>query len=138
MQNDEKCLTVAIYQEARGESQRGMQAVAQVILNRKNSGKYPPSVCNVVTQKNQFSWYNKNQRDIKKLKAIYSGDLRGFQPKDKQRYIQSKIIASSTLSGLSRGIPEIKDSLFFVTKGLRPPWSAKMQRKARIGNHDFY
>src|SRR5581483_7347876 len=45
-----KCLAEAVYFEARGEPVRGQMAVAQVVLNRVFSGKYPNSVCGVVFQ----------------------------------------------------------------------------------------
>ena len=46
----ETCLAEAIYFEARGEAVRGQMAVAQVVLNRAFSGKYPNTVCGVVYQ----------------------------------------------------------------------------------------
>src|SRR5262249_9190782 len=46
----ETCLAEAIYFEARGEAVRGQMAVAQVVLNRVFSGKYPNTVCGVVYQ----------------------------------------------------------------------------------------
>ncbi len=46
----EKCLAEAVYFEARGEAVRGQIAVAQVVLNRAFSGKYPETVCGVVYQ----------------------------------------------------------------------------------------
>src|SRR4029079_8013073 len=46
----EKCLAEAVYFEARGEAVRGQMAVAQVVLNRAFSGKYPETVCGVVYQ----------------------------------------------------------------------------------------
>ncbi|MEA2934849.1 MAG: hypothetical protein QOD74_1495, partial [Variibacter sp.] len=46
----EKCLSNAIYFEARGEPVRGQIAVAQVVLNRAFSGYYPEDVCGVVYQ----------------------------------------------------------------------------------------
>jgi hypothetical protein len=46
----EICLAEAIYFEARGEAVRGQMAVAQVVLNRVFSGKYPNTVCGVVYQ----------------------------------------------------------------------------------------
>src|SRR6202021_1565918 len=45
-----KCLTEAIYFEARGEAVRGQIAVAQVVMNRVFSGRYPDTVCGVVYQ----------------------------------------------------------------------------------------
>ena len=44
------CLALAIYHEARGEAEIGQIAVAQVILNRAKSRKYPATVCGVVYQ----------------------------------------------------------------------------------------
>jgi hypothetical protein len=46
----EKCLADAVYFEARGEPLRGQKAVAQVVMNRVFSGRYPRSVCGVVYQ----------------------------------------------------------------------------------------
>ncbi len=47
---DWHCLTEALYFEARGESVKGQIAVAEVILNRVASPKFPDSVCAVVNQ----------------------------------------------------------------------------------------
>ena len=44
------CLTEALYFEARGESLVGQVAVAEVILNRVDSRRYPNTVCSVVRQ----------------------------------------------------------------------------------------
>jgi spore germination cell wall hydrolase CwlJ-like protein len=62
------CLAKNIYHEAAGESFEGKVAVAQVTMNRAESGKFPSDVCAVVYQKNvfyekvvcQFSWYCQN------------------------------------------------------------------------------
>ena len=59
------CLTQNIYWEAASESFEGKVAVAQVTLNRVESGKFANTVCGVVYQKNvfyervvcQFSWF---------------------------------------------------------------------------------
>ncbi|MGC1860664.1 MAG: cell wall hydrolase [Methylocystis sp.] len=48
---EERCLDEAIYFEARGEPEAGQAAVAQVVLNRVESGHYPASICGVVYQK---------------------------------------------------------------------------------------
>ena len=45
-----KCLSEAVYFEARGEPVRGQIAVAQVVVNRAFSGYYPENVCGVVYQ----------------------------------------------------------------------------------------
>src|SRR5262249_50934740 len=47
---DLDCLTQAVYFEARGEGPGGMQAVAQVVLNRVRHPAFPKTVCGVVFQ----------------------------------------------------------------------------------------
>jgi spore germination cell wall hydrolase CwlJ-like protein len=59
------CLARNIYHEAGYEPFEGKVAVAQVTINRAESGKFPSDICQVVYQKNivyekvlcQFSWY---------------------------------------------------------------------------------
>lgn len=51
-----RCLAGAIYFESRGEPLVGQLAVAEVILNRTESRRFGGSVCDVVTQKGQFSF----------------------------------------------------------------------------------
>jgi hypothetical protein len=66
----EKCLAEAVYFEARGEAVRGQIAVAQVVLNRAFSGKYPDTVCGVVYQNKhrhlacQFTFACDNNKDV--------------------------------------------------------------------------
>ena len=53
-------LALNIYYEARGEPTEGKIAVAQVVFNRINDGRYPLTVRGVVTQRRgnvcQFTW----------------------------------------------------------------------------------
>lgn len=51
------CLALNIYFEAAGESIPGKWAVGQVVLNRVESTRYPDTVCEVIKQYKQFSWY---------------------------------------------------------------------------------
>ena len=48
--SDEDCLSLAIYYEARSETEQGQHAVAQVVLNRVRDPNYPDDVCAVVFQ----------------------------------------------------------------------------------------
>src|SRR5262249_51716950 len=45
---EHRCLTEALYYEARGEGQGGEQAVAEVIFRRLSMGRYGHSICAVV------------------------------------------------------------------------------------------
>src|SRR5690606_8644563 len=56
MSSEMRCLAGAIYFEARGEPLEGQLAVAQVIVNRAESPRFPDDYCGVVTQRSQFSF----------------------------------------------------------------------------------
>ena len=47
---EQECLANAVYFEARGEPLRGQLAVAEVVMNRAASGRFPASLCGVVVQ----------------------------------------------------------------------------------------
>ena len=52
----QECLAGAVYFEAKGEPLNGQLTVAEVILNRARSGRFPASACGVVKQRGQFSF----------------------------------------------------------------------------------
>ena len=45
---EHRCLSQALYYEARGEGRIGEQAVAEVVFHRMNAGNYGHSICAVV------------------------------------------------------------------------------------------
>jgi len=64
-------VSLCVYHEARGESEEGKIAVAQVILNRAEQRRM--SVKEVILQPHQFSWVNDgNPNDIKNHSAFVS------------------------------------------------------------------
>lgn len=52
---DSLCLSTTLYLEARDQSVRGQQAVAEVALRREDSGLWGDSMCEVVTARKQFA-----------------------------------------------------------------------------------
>lgn len=56
------CLATAIYHESRGEPLPGQFAVAEVIIRRQRSGRWPDTVCGVVYQRMQFAWTRREVR----------------------------------------------------------------------------
>lgn len=52
---DSLCLSATVYLEARDQSVRGQQAVAEVALRRRESGLWGDSLCDVVTARHQFA-----------------------------------------------------------------------------------
>ncbi len=108
-----ECLATAIYHEANAESVKGQIAVANVIMNRVESKDFPNSVCGVISQKGQFSWYSKT-------KHKYS---------DKTLAIARKM--------LNNRQDNTNGALFFHS-GKNPYWTRKMKFVTKIGGHKFY
>ena len=52
---DSLCLSTTVYLEARDQTLRGQQAVAEVALRRLDSGLWGNSMCDVVTARKQFA-----------------------------------------------------------------------------------
>lgn len=134
---DEACLAVNTYMEARGETYKGMQAVADVVLNRmKHSAfKGQNSACKVVFAPNQFSWVK--QQPKKATHRLMSGDLRGLKDKDVLAYQKAVLIATEALSeGYKPLLPSSVVS--FHNTGVNPSWASKMKKYGKIGQHVFY
>ena len=55
-------LALTVWQEARGESIPAQIAVAEAVLNRKESACFPKSIEGVISQRGQFSWYPKRKK----------------------------------------------------------------------------
>ena len=52
---DSLCLSTTVYLEARDQTVRGQQAVAEVALRRRDSGLWGGNLCSVVTARKQFA-----------------------------------------------------------------------------------
>jgi Cell Wall Hydrolase len=124
----EKCLTEAVYFEARGEAVRGQIAVAQVVLNRAFSGKYPDTVCGVVYQNKhrhlacQFTFACDNNKDV-----IREPDM----------WERAQKIAKAMLDG-QLWLPEVDRSTHYHAYWVRPSWVSEMKRTYKFGVHTFY
>ena len=123
------CLARNIYHEAGYEPFEGKVAVAQVTINRTESGQFPSDICQVVHQKNvvyekvlcQFSWYC----DSASLKKPMNGPV----------YTESMEVAKKVLLEGFR-LPSIKNALYFHGDYINPKWGKKPV--AKIGRHIFY
>jgi spore germination cell wall hydrolase CwlJ-like protein len=124
----EKCLADAVYFEARGEAVRGQIAVAQVVLNRAFSGKYPDTVCGVVYQNKhrhlacQFTFACDNNADV-----IREPDM----------WDRARKIAKAMLDG-QLWLPEVAKSTHYHAYWVRPSWVNEMKKMYKFGVHTFY
>jgi spore germination cell wall hydrolase CwlJ-like protein len=128
-----QCLTANIFFEARGESTKGMKAVADITLNRTKHQAFPESICEVVKQKQQFSWVKGDKRS----KKVLGEDLRGFKVDDLAAYQKAKSIATEALSEEYKPLLP-RAVVSFHSLSVKPNWSSKMRFYAEIGNHRFY
>ncbi|MDB5476713.1 MAG: hypothetical protein JWP49_2224 [Phenylobacterium sp.] len=122
---DLDCLTDAVYYEARGETARGQQAVATVVLNRVKNPSFPKTVCGVVFQRAsggcQFSF-------------ACDGSMRHGREAD--AWTDARHIAARALSGYV--LRDIGSATHFHTMDVAPGWGPKMLRVAQVGLHVFY
>jgi len=122
LSGDMKCLAEAVYFEARGEPLDGQLAVAEVVINRTQSGRYPTDYCSVVTQPAQFSFVR-----------------RGVIPRpDIASTAWAKAKAVAQIAHQDMWNSEAKDALFFHAASVRPSWARAKTTLARLDTHIFY
>ena len=135
------CLAIALYHEARGENQLGQIAVAQVILNRVKSRKYPDTVCRVVYQ---------NTHRLNRCQFSFACDGRSDGPQANPSWRKITALAKAIMCQASCGYHVRRDpvlsklgasfsraSHYHATR-VRPYWSRVLNRSGRIGRHIFY
>ena len=121
------CLSEALYFEARGETIKGQFAVAEVIMNRVASSRYPDSVCGVI-----------NQGTGRKFACqfTYTCDGRAEVITEKSTYARLRKIAKLSMSDLPKTLT--KGATHYHTTAVKPKWSRVFPRTAKIGVHLFY
>ena len=124
---DSLCLSTTVYLEARDQSVRGQQAVAEVALRRRDSGLWGRNVCQVVTARKQFA------------PTIVSQQTRLSNP-DAWAEAVSIALASErnwALPPLQRKLVVPGASHFAASAIASPSWRTAFQ-VATIGDHTFY
>lgn len=114
------CLAVGVYYESKGEPLEGQLAVAEVILNRAKSGRFPTSVCGVLTQRGQFSF-------------VRNGRLP--QPPASARAWKTAL-AVAQVARDDAWDSRVSNALFFHARYVSPGW--RRARVGSVGNHIFY
>jgi hypothetical protein len=122
-----RCLSEALYFEARGEEVEGIFAVAEVILNRVDSPAYPDTVCDVV--------YQGTGRQFE-CQFTYSCDGKKETITDKQAYARVSKVARLMLDGAPRRLTD--GATHYHTRSVHPSWSRVYPETVRIGYHVFY
>ncbi|MEL6645709.1 MAG: cell wall hydrolase [Pseudomonadota bacterium] len=123
-----ECLAEALYFEARGETTKGIFAVAEVILNRVDSTRYPDTVCGVIYQgtgeryRCQFTYACDGRKEVITEPRAY----------DKVGKIAKLMLAEDAPRTLTDG------ATHYHTKSVNPRWAKVYPRTVTIGYHHFY
>lgn len=120
---EQDCLASAVYFEARGENLEGQLAVAEVVLNRTRSGRYPSSICGVVEQPWQFSFVNATGRIPQANRAS-------------EAWSKAVAIARIAQDGIRRQLSN--ETLWYHADYVAPSWGRRLDRETKIGLHIFY
>ncbi len=124
---DLDCLAQAVYYEARGEGTAGMQAVAQVVLNRARHPAFPKSICGVVYQ-------GAARRVGCQFSFVCDGSMR--RGKEPGAWRKARDIAARALGGYV--MADVGNSTHFHTTGVSPGWRNQLLRVTQVGTHVFY
>src|SRR5580658_315762 len=125
----EKCLADAVYFEARGEPMRGQMAVAQVVMNRVFSGRYPNNVCGVVYQ-------NANRHLA--CQFTFACEGKNLSHIDEpEMWAQAKRISKDTLDG-KIWLAVVGHATHYHAYWVHPSWVHEMARVYKLGVHTFY
>jgi len=117
-----QCRATAVYFESMRESLEGQLAVAQVVINRANSGRYPTNWCAVVKQKAQFSFVRAGR--FPRIDAAC------------QAWRKAQAIARIAAGKMAQVLPA--DVLWYHADYVAPSWGRRLARVEKIGAHIFY
>jgi spore germination cell wall hydrolase CwlJ-like protein len=127
------CLAQAIYHEARGESEVGQLAVANVIVNRARSGKFPSTLCGVI--------YQNADKGYHRCQFTFACDGRDDAPGERRAWARSAALAQDVYAEFALGdaVGAVPGSaLYYHTTNVRPNWANTYSAVAQIGSHIFY
>jgi spore germination cell wall hydrolase CwlJ-like protein len=122
----QRCLALSMYWEAKAEGRQGMLAVGHVVMNRVRHELFPEEPCAVVfeggeTPPCQFSWWCDGKSD---------------RPRELQNWQLAQALA---LELLTRELPDpTRGALFFHATGMSNPWRIQRTKTVTIGGHVFY
>ncbi|WP_448659378.1 cell wall hydrolase [Sphingomonas sp. CJ99] len=120
LDDQHRCLATGVYFESKGEPLSGQLAVAKVILNRTKSGRFPTDVCDVLTQRGQFSF-------------VRGGRLPTVNA-DSRAWRTAVAVARVALDG--HWDNPVPGALYFHARHVSPGW--RLARLGSVGNHVFY
>jgi spore germination cell wall hydrolase CwlJ-like protein len=125
---ESRCLADAVYYEARGESEAGQIAVAEVILNRLADGGHGNTICKVV--------YEGFDQTFCQFTFVCDGSL--DRPKTPEPWRAAQVLAAQLLAGQIHLPDQTDGATSYHSASVHEKLDSKMIRVAQIGNHVFY
>ncbi len=114
------CLILAVYWEARSEPIAGQVAVAQVVMTRVAHDSWPDTVCEVIHDPAQFSFY---------------WDGRSETMRNETAELIATLVASAVVAGSVHG--DLKGATHYHANYVSPEWP-RLELVTVIGTHLFY
>lgn len=128
--NDHLLLTRILFSEAKSQSRKTKEAIAQVIINRTKHKRYPKTISEVIIQPDKFSslygkmWQKSENPD--KLNPI-----------DQRSYFECSDVANAAIKGTIQNT--IGKATLYHDAAIRAPWNPRWITKVgRIGEFYFY
>lgn len=112
------CLAKIVLHESGNQPREGQLAVAQVVMNRLASPRFPKSICAIALQPGQFF------------------NVHAYNPRQDHRWDAAVEIALDARNGVSD--PVVGEALFFHAAHAQPSFHRSRPRVAQIGHHVFY
>ncbi|MES2293947.1 MAG: cell wall hydrolase [Pseudomonadota bacterium] len=125
---EHRCLTEALYYEARGEGGSGQRAVAEVVFHRLSTGNHGHSICAVV--------YEGSSRPGCQFSFACNGDLR--RPRETAAWTESEELAAQILTGEVMLRNATGGATNYHAVWVSPAWAPTLEKTTQIGNHIFY
>jgi spore germination cell wall hydrolase CwlJ-like protein len=115
-----ECIAKVVHHEAANQSREGQLAVAQIIMNRVESGRFPDTPCGVANQPGQFF------------------NTASYQPRrTSPRWATAVEVARDVLDG---DTSDVSDGAYFYHAAYQPATAffRTRTRVTQIGDHIFY
>lgn len=121
---DQYWLAMNMYYEAGHEPLIGKIAVGIVTMNRVRDDRFPKSIKGVVTEPNQFSWYNGQVKP--------PTDMRIWR----ECYEAARLLLTNRAG--NDIIKLLEGATYFHAVYVSPPWKKTKTKVVQIGEHIFY
>lgn len=122
-----KCLATAVYYEAAGEPMAGQRAVAQVVLNRLRSPRYPKTICGVI--------YQGAERPTG-CQFSFACDGSTRRVPSAAGMAVATAVATAVINGVTSA--EAGQATHYHTLAVFPAWAPQLAKIGIIGHHVFY